>query len=177
MKRIPIELNGGIMPKKGSKYAAAFDLYCKEDFELKGGRQIVPLGFCIGLPLGWKANIRPRSGFSAKGLEAEVRTTYRRYNGDTYVSRERVRIDADVLLGLVDCDYKSDVGVIVKVYSLECVARQENEFDYIVENHVFLTNGTRFAQMEICGGECELVSVDSIDRDIDRGGGFGHTGA
>ena len=65
----------------------------------------------------------------------------------------------------------------VKVYSLDYTAKQQYEFDTIVENHVVIPKGTRFAQMEICGGECELKEVDRINRDIDRGGGFGHTGA
>ena len=56
-------------------------------------------------------------------------------------------------------------------------SKQQYEFDTIVENHVVIPKGTRFAQMEICGGECELKEVDRINRDIDRGGGFGHTGA
>ena len=176
MNKIPIELNGGIMPTKGTEHAAAFDVYCPEDFELKAQRQVVPLGFCIELPIGWKANMRPRSGFSVKGFEAEVRTTYRTYNGAVYVSTEMVRIDADVLLGLVDSDFRDTVGVIVRVWSLDVVAKQLHEFDTIVENHVFIAKGTRFAQMEVCGGECELVVVDRINRDIDRGGGFGHTG-
>ena len=177
MTQIPIELNGGILPTKGSIYAAAFDVYCPEDFELKQQRNVIPLGFCIELPIGWKANIRPRSGFSAKGFEAEVRTTYRRYYGETYTAVEKVRIDADVLLGLIDSDYRDGVGVLVKVYSLDYTAKQQYEFDTIVENHVVIPKGTRFAQMEICGGECELKEVDRINRDIDRGGGFGHTGA
>ena len=174
--RIPIEIHNGFMPTKGSEYAAAYDVYVPEDFELTESRQVVPLGFCIGLPLGYSADIRPRSGFSAKGMEAEVRTTYRHYDGIEYVSSMTVRIDADVLLGLIDSDYRDEVGVIVKVFSLDITAPQKQEFDYIVENHVFLTKGTRIAQMKI-SGEGELYIVDELDRDIDRGGGFGHTGA
>lgn len=178
MKQIPIEFSNGKMPTLGSEHAAAYDVYVPEDYELKGGRQIVKLGFCIELPLGWKANMRPRSGFSAKGMEAEVRTTYRKYNGETYVSKEVVRIDADVLLGLIDSDYRNECGAIVKVCSLDVIARQLHEFDTIIENHVYLTKGTRLAQMEVCGDDTfELVEVEEINRDIDRGGGFGHTGA
>lgn len=176
MNTVKIELNGGMLPTLGSTHAAAYDVYVPEDFELKEARQVVPLGFCMELPVGWKANIRPRSGFSAKGMEAEVRTTYRRYSGETYTAVEKVRIDADVLLGLVDSDYRDTVGVILKVFSLDVVAKQQHEFDTIVESHVYLTKGTRLAQMEICGGECTLEVVDSISREIDRGGGFGHTG-
>lgn len=176
MTRIPVELNGGTLPKKGSRYAAAYDVYCPEDFELTKDRHIIPLGFSIGLPVGWKANIRPRSVFSAKGMEAEVRTTYRRYNGEEYVSVEKMRIDADVLLGLIGPDYRDEVGAIVKVSSLDAVAPQKYQFDWVVENHVFIAKGTMIAQMEICGGDCELFEGE-IDRDIDRGGGFGHMGA
>ena len=176
MQVIPIELNGGIMPKKGSEYAAAFDVFCPEDYELTKQRNVVPLNFCIELPSEWKANMRPRSGYSAKGFEVEVRTTYRRYNGEVYTTKERVRIDADVLLGLIDEDFRDTVGVIVKVYSMDVTAPQKYEFDTIVENHVYITKGMRFAQMEICGGKCELKEVESINRDIDRGGGYGHTG-
>jgi len=174
--KIPIEFHGGILPTKGSRYAAAYDVYVPEDFEITKKRFVVPLGFCIELPIGWKANIRPRSGFSAKGMEAVVRTTYRRYNGEEYVSEDNIRIDADVLLGLVDSDYRDDVGVIVRINELDAVATQKHEFDTVVENHVYFAKSTRIAQMEICGGFCELQVVDKINRDIDRGGGFGHTG-
>lgn len=177
MTQIPIELNGGILPTKGSEFAAAFDVYCPNDFELKQQRQVVPLGFCMELPLGWKANMRPRSGFSVKGFEVEVKTAYRKYNGVVYEVSEKRYIDADVLLGLVDCDFRHEVGVIVKVYDIGLPATHLYEFDSLVENHVFIKAGTRFAQMEICGGECELMVVEKINRSIDRGGGFGHTGA
>ena len=177
MIQIPIELNGGLLPKKGSDYAAAYDVYVKEDYELKQSRQVIPLGFCIELPVGWKANMRPRSGFSAKGMEAEVRTTYRRFTGEGYTVSKQVRIDADVLLGLIDSDYRDEVGVIVKVYDMDVVAHQLYEFDTIVENHVVLPKNTRVAQMEICGNDAfQLMVVDKINRDIDRGGGYGHTG-
>ena len=176
MKNIYIELNGGKKPTKGSEHAAAYDLYVKEDYELSKSRHIIPTGICMQLPVGWKANVRPRSGFSAKGMEVEVKTTYRRFNGEEYISRETTRIDADVLLGLIDCDYRDEIGVIVRVHSLDAVARQRYEFDTIVENHIIITRGTRIAQLEICGGEHRLVVVDKIDRTIDRGGGYGHTG-
>lgn len=167
------------MPTRGSQYAAAFDVYVPEDYELTKVRNIVPLGYFIALPVWWKANMRPRSGFSAKGMEVEVRTKYRRYNGEEYVSVETIRIDADVLLGLVDSDYRNEVGVIIKAYSLDYVARKKYDFDDVVENHIVLPKGMRVAQMEICGDthDYELKEVEKLDDDIDRGGGFGHTGA
>lgn len=181
MTQIPIELKeGGVVPSKGSKYAAAFDLYCPKDFELHQQRNIVPLAFCMELPMGWDADIRPRSGFSVKGLEVEVRTKYRRFNGEEYDASRITHIDADVLLGLIDCDYRSEVGVMLKINNMEALnvyADQLHQFDYIVENHVIITKGTRLAQMKVNGGDCEFVVVKEINRDIDRGGGYGHTGA
>lgn len=174
---IPIELSNGRVPTKGSEYAAAFDVYAPCDIELKQSRQVIPLGFCVELPMGWKANMRPRSGFSVKGFQVEVQTVYKRYNGETYTAYKDAYIDADVLLGLIDCDFRNECGVILKVYDMNVVADQVHEFDTIVENHVILKEGTRFAQMEVCGGECEFVVVERINRDIDRGGGYGHTGA
>lgn len=176
MQVVGIELKGGQMPTKGSEYAAAYDVYVPNDTELTKPRQVIPLGFCMQLPIDWKANMRPRSGFSAKGMEAEVRTTYRMYNGEEYVATEKVRLDADVLLGLIDCDYRDECGVIVKCYDLNVTAKQQHEFDTIVENHIYLTRGTRIAQMEI-SHKCDLVEVEKLNRNIDRGGGFGHTGA
>ena len=176
MKIIPIEIRNGMMPTKGSEYAAAYDVYVPEDFELTGRRHIIPLGFCIGLPIGWKANIRPRSGYSAKGMEAEVRTLYRRFTGEEYTSTKKVRIDADVLLGLIDSDFRDEVGVIIRVNTLDSYAPQLYDFDTIVENHVYITKGTRIAQMEISkSSESDLFEVPELNRDIDRGGGFGHT--
>lgn len=176
MTEIPIKLHGGMMPVRKSDYAAAYDVFVPEDYELKKDRQIVPLGFSIALPEWWKANMRPRSGMSVKGMEAEVRTVYRMFTGEEYTSTEKMRVDADVMLGLVDSDYRDEVGVIIRVWSLDYTAPQKHEFDTIVENHIVLTRGTRIAQMEICGGTHTLVQTDTIDRNIDRGGGFGHTG-
>lgn len=165
------------MPTRGSEYAAAWDVYVPQDYELKVGRQVIPLGFRVELPTGWKANIRPRSGFSAKGMTAEVRTTYRQPDGATYVAVQEMNIDADVLFGLCDSDYRGIYGAIVKVYNLDVVAPQRGEFHVMVENHVFLTKHTRVAQMEILkSDEHELIEVDDIDYSIDRGGGYGHTG-
>ena len=174
MERVKIRLDGGFMPTKGSVYAAAYDLYCPDDFVLKAGRNTIDLGFSMELPVWWKANIRPRSGFASKGML--VTRVIRFLDGSS--RSDDVRIDADVLLGLVDCDYRGHVGVTVKVNglpSVNCIDRHDlsrsSEILYILES------GTRFAQMEICRGhETELVEVRELDMSNDRGGGFGHTG-
>ena len=174
MEKVKIKLEGGIMPTLGSKYAAAYDLYCPADIVLKRGRQTVDLGFCIELPLFWKANIRSRSGFASEGMEVSRVISF---NDGTAVT-DSVRIDADVLLGLGDCDYRGHVGVTINVHAFslgfDLISKFEKPFVGI--SHI-LAKGTRFAQMEVCrGDETELVEVDSLDNSNDRGGGFGHTG-
>jgi dUTP pyrophosphatase len=52
----------------------------------------------IELPQGTYAEIRPRSGFSAKGMEDIT----------------GCRRDADVLHGICDEDYRGNVGVIIR---------------------------------------------------------------
>jgi deoxyuridine 5'-triphosphate nucleotidohydrolase len=157
MEQIKIKLNGGIMPKRGSEYAAAYDLCVPVDTELHVGRQVIDMRFQIELPKGYAATIQPRSGFSCKGMEVICKM------GD-YESKER--IDADVVRGLIDEDYRGSVGVIVKVAKLNPVVK------------TYLESGTRIAQMQIVKvPETEFVAVGELDMTKNRGGGYGHTGS
>ena len=165
MKEVKIKLNGGIMPQKATAGAAAYDLYVPEDVVLQYGRQIINLKFSIELPHGYAATIQPRSGFSANGIEAEE-------HFDLFSEGEEItpaRIDGDVIRGLIDEDYRGNVGVILNVASMGCPLDEDNYF--------VLLKGTRIAQMQIIEvPQVELVEVDELS-DTDRGeGGFGSTG-
>lgn len=166
MKQVKIKLNGGIMPKKQHEGDAAFDLYVPEDVVLQHGRQIIDLKFSIELPMGYAATIQPRSGFSSKGIEVEEHFDPFGEGADITT----VRIDGDVLRGLVDSGYRGNVGVILNIHSLGAIYNEE----YC---HI-LKKGTRIAQMQIVEvPQVELVEVEELS-DTDRGeGGFGHTGA
>lgn len=87
-----------IIPMKATDGAACFDLYIPRETAIQKGRNVIPLDIAIELPHGTRADIRPRSGFSAKGME------------DIHGCRR----DADVLLGTIDEDYKGNVGVIIR---------------------------------------------------------------
>lgn len=87
-----------LIPVKATEGAACFDLYVPKDTAICKGRNIVPLDIAIELPRGTYAEIRPRSGFSAKGMEDVT----------------GCRRDADVLHGCVDEDYRGNVGVIIR---------------------------------------------------------------
>lgn len=87
-----------LLPVRATDGAACFDLYVPHDTPIRKGRNIIPLDIAIELPRGTYAEIRPRSGFSAKGFEDVT----------------GCRRDADVLHGCIDEDYRGNVGVIVK---------------------------------------------------------------
>jgi dUTP pyrophosphatase len=133
-----------LLPVKATDGAACFDLYVPKDTPICKGRNVVQLDLAIELPHGTYAEVRPRSGFSAKGMEDIT----------------GCRRDADVLHGIVDEDYRGNIGVIIRS-----------------EDYFIIKKGTRIAQMLI--GEyrqCDFAEVDDLSS-TDRGeGGFGHTG-
>ena len=161
-----------LAPTKGTEKSAAYDLYVQEDVVIKKGRQVVPCGFAIELDPDTAAEIRPRSGYSSKGMEGyEI---IAKFNKDfnpmhpsqapmetgQYANLEPSRFDADVIVGLVDEDFRSETGVIIKNYG--------NEF--------LIKRGTRIAQMLIVNvPKTEIEIVEELS-ESDRKGGFGSTG-
>lgn len=165
MTNAKILLKGGVMPVKATEYASGYDLVVNEDVVLKGGRQVVDLGFAIELPAGYEAQIRPRSGFSCKGME--VRYCIKNQDGKWVWNDNSYRLDADVLFGTVDEDYRGNVGAIVDVHQ-----------KIGVNERFVIKKGTRIAQMVIAARtDVGLEEAEELDMDKDRNGGYGHTGA
>jgi dUTP pyrophosphatase len=161
---IKIKLNEGIMPTKGSEFAAAYDLYIPEDVELKYGRQVIDLKFSMELPHGYAAIIQPRSGFTCKGMQVQAMIRHWWFMLLGIFSKEK-RVDADVIVGLVDEDYRHSVGALVKSNYLP------------VFRKAIIPKGTRIAQMRIVQvPQTELVEAEELDMTKNRGGGYGHTG-
>ena len=162
---VKIKLNGGILPTKGSEFAAAYDLYVPDDVELKYGRQVIDLKFSIELPHGYAAIIQPRSGFACKGMQVQAMIRHWWFMLFGIFSKEK-RVDADVIVGLVDEDYRNNVGALVKSNYLPIFRK------------AFIPKGTRIAQMRIVRiPNAELLEVTRLDMSKNRGGGYGHTGA
>ena len=133
-----------LIPVRATDGAACFDLYIPKVTAIQKGRNVVPLDLAIELPHGTYAEIRPRSGFSAKGME------------DIHGCRR----DADVLHGCIDCDYRGNIGVIIKS-----------------EDFFVLGKGTRVAQMLIANYRlCELEEIEELSSSERGEGGFGSTG-
>lgn len=115
---IPIQIQlihpNAKIPTKATSYSAGYDLYAVEDVELppckkeqylaidfdetigvikkpvKNSSMLIPLGFKMSLPIGYEAQIRPRSGLALK-------------YGITCLNSP----------GTIDSDYRGEVGVIL----------------------------------------------------------------
>lgn len=138
----------GKLPSLATDGSAGYDLYTAEDIEIRDCRFSVSLDIRFSLPNGYAAIIKPRSGFTLKGMEVLDE------NGN------KKRIDAWVNDGVIDSDYRG----IVKVMMESNVA------------YYHLPKGTKVAQMLIVRTrKVNWNKVDSLD-DTDRGeGGFGHS--
>lgn len=90
-RRIKFTLGkNGRLPKRGSTYAAGFDLYTPISFILEAGdRKPVPIDVCVQVPSGYYARIAPRSGLAYK-------------------------YGIDILAGVVDSDYRGEIIVIIQ---------------------------------------------------------------
>lgn len=150
--KVKLLSEGAKVPTRAEEGAAGYDLYVPYDFEVKPGRSVIPLDISIELNPGTEAQIRPRSGFSLKGMEgylAEDMKTPRRF-------------DVDVILGTLDESFRGNAGVIVKSYESK---------PFIVQA------GTRIAQMVISHYCSEPFEISTELSETERGEkGFGHTG-
>lgn len=151
--KIKLLSEGAKVPTRAEEGAAGYDLYVPCDFTVNPGRNLIKLDISVELDCGTEAQIRPRSGFSLKGIEGCL-------VDDLETPR---RFDADVIIGTVDESYRGIVGAIIKSYE---------SVPFVVKE------GTKIAQMVIehyCSDPFEIVSELSETK---RGkGGFGHTGS
>lgn len=153
-KVINVVLTNGCMPEQADVVSAGYDLTVPEDIIIERGRNLVLIGVKIGLPVGIEGNIRPRSGFSAKGMEGYTIPRF------PWQKSKKKRFDADVIEGTVDCGYLDGIGVIIK----------NNDKRFV------LRGGTRIAQIVFSNHELPILRVVDELQGYDRGGGFGHTG-
>ena len=98
IRRLP-EGEGLPMPAYMSEHAAGADLCAAISDELTllpGARALIPAGFCMALPAGYEAQIRPRSGLALK-------------SGITLLNSP----------GTIDADYRGPVNIIVANFGTE----------------------------------------------------------
>ena len=81
--------DNAIIPTKGSKYAAGYDLYSAHDYELDArGKVLVKTDIQIEVPTGTYGRIAPRSGLA--------------WNNHI-----------DIGAGVIDSDYRGNIGVVM----------------------------------------------------------------
>lgn len=81
------------MPTYATQQSAGMDLYAAIDHDITlnpGQYQLIPCGFCMALPQGYEAQIRPRSGLALK-------------YGVTVLNSP----------GTIDADYRGEIGAIL----------------------------------------------------------------
>eukprot|EP01039_Chlorochromonas_danica_P005271 gene5271-5806_t len=127
-----------ILPSRGSIYAAGYDLSSAYDTVVpKRGKAIVKTDLAVAIPWGTYARIAPRSGLAVKNF-------------------------IDVGAGVVDYDYRGNVGVVLFNHS-------DDDFQ--------IKRGDRIAQLIL-----ERISMAEVEEaeelpSTERGaGGFGSTG-
>lgn len=137
------------MPTRATDGAAAYDLYVPEATTVHMGRNVIKLGIAMQLPADYAAEVEPRSGYSSKGFEGVT------------LSGTECRFDCDVKHGLIDEDYRGEVGVIIR----NC------DEPFVVKR------GQRIAQMIIHKiDQTTLVEVAELDATQRGTDGFGSTG-
>lgn len=132
----------GFKPTRGSVDSAGWDLYASEDVPRIGTRVVVSTDVYVAIPRGFYGRIAPRSGLA-------------------------VRNGINVLAGVVDCDYRGEVKVVL----------------HNIDGHAAkfqIKRGDRIAQLIVTkynDGDMEVVeSVDQLGNTNRGDGGFGSTG-
>jgi dUTP pyrophosphatase len=127
------------IPTQGTKFAAGYDLYAAEDeVVVCGTRKLIKTNISMEITPGYYGRIAPRSGLAYKS-------------------------GIDVLAGVIDSDYRGDIGVILY--------NTDKNIDFEIKK------GDRIAQIifEACYS-ATLNTVENLDNTLRQGGGYGSTG-
>ena len=125
-------------PMKATEFSAGYDLSGIEDYTLSPGeRHLFKTGISMDIPKGLYGRIAPRSGLAyKKGI--------------------------DVMAGVIDSDYRGEVGVILVNLS---------------DSPVEFKSGDKIAQMIFESyHDLKVEVVDQLGMTVRGAGGFGHTG-
>lgn len=126
------------VPTRGTPSSAGFDLYALADVTIGEGNTLVRTGIAVALPSGTYGRIAMRSGLA-------------------------VRHHLNVSAGVIDIDYRGEVGVVVY-----CT---KPGYSYTIKA------GERFAQLipELVS-YCDAAVVDRLPDPAQEHAGFGSTG-
>lgn len=127
-----------VIPSRASSGSAGYDLSASHDaIVCSRGKELIRTDIAIAIPEGYYGRVAPRSGLALKN-------------------------SIDVGAGVIDCDYRGNIGVILFNHS---------EKDFVIKI------GDRIAQLileKITTPNVEIV--DDLDDTIRGKQGFGHSG-
>ena len=126
-------------PTQGTQFSAGYDLYAAEEIVVpRLGRKLIKTNVSMAIPMNQYGRIAPRTGLAYK-------------NG------------IDVLAGVIDSDYRGDIGVILY--------NTDNNLDFSVKT------GDKIAQIiiESCS-TINFVKTENLPATKRGEGGYGHTG-
>jgi len=127
-----------VLPSRGSLYSAGLDLYSIEDLSIQPKQRILAhTGLAVAIPEGHYGRIAPRSGLA-------------------------LRTGLDVLSGVIDADYRGEIGCLLYNTGDEAIElpSQSKICQLIIEKII----------------TPEAVWVDDINETERGSGGFGSTG-
>lgn len=137
--KIKLLSSNALMPKKGSIDAAGYDLYSVESGLIKPKeRLLIKTGIVLEIPSGYYGRIAPRSGLAFKhGI--------------------------DVMAGVIDSDYRGEIGVIL--YNTDNI----NDFIFEIGDKIAQIIFEKYYDFDI-------VESKELDKTQRGNGGFGSTG-
>ena len=140
--------DGATRPRRGTENSAGIDLAANKPFGIAPGqRWLVSTGLAVKLPRGTYGKLEPRSGLAAKfGIDP--------------VSWFLEDTEKSVLAGVVDCDYRGELKIVLRNTGDKYAMFKAGEFiaQMIVRDYV----------------EAEVAMVSTLSEST-RDGGFGHT--
>lgn len=166
-----------VLPTKAHPSDAGFDIYAAEDVVIvPGSTLMIDTGVAIELPEGYEAQIRPRSGVTAKTkIRVQLGTIDAGYRGEIRVITDNISED----LGDVPEDYEMFVAKGINGSSRYDLSDMATDIDYPYLPHgtYFIRKGDRIAQLVIQKlPEVMLIESDEINETMRGSGGFGSTG-
>lgn len=127
-----------VLPERASQYSAGLDLYSIETVSLQPGeRRLIRTGLAVAIPEGFYGRVAPRSGLAVKkGI--------------------------DVLAGVIDADYRGEIGCLLYNAGDEIIIlpAQSKICQLIIEKIITPT----------------AVWVDNLSETVRGSGGFGSSG-
>lgn len=128
---------GALIPTRATDGSAGFDLFGMTPVDISwSGRDVIPTGITVAIPPGYVGIVKPRSSHA-------------------------VRYGLDVLAGVIDSDYRKELGVV-----LICHGREPCRIPV----------GKAIAQLVIVPHLSASQWVSELDDPGTRSGGYGSTG-